>query len=292
MVVRKGRENYLCLLNLEEMIGQASHPDMAVPLGLVARWSLATRDGDLMAGDFPGWVTELYGPAAIWPLADRRGECIRSACPRYKQCFVEHSIRRARTATLVVANHALVMVQAAMGGAEDARPLRYVFDEGHHIFDAADAAFSAALCGAETAELRRWLLGAEGGRSRARGLRRRIEELASDIPEVLPPMEAALTAARALPGLGWVSRLSEEPREPTSEAAAERLANPTEVFLRAVRRQVLARAPEEDSIYDVQCDLFPLGEDLPEAAEALGRAMKRIAEPLQPVRQAEGPARG
>ena len=44
-----------------------------------------------------------------------------------------------------------------MGGAEDARPLRYVFDEGHHIFDAADAAFSAALCGAETAELRRWL---------------------------------------------------------------------------------------------------------------------------------------
>ncbi|MDN3565833.1 ATP-dependent DNA helicase [Paeniroseomonas aquatica] len=280
VVVRKGRENYLCLLNLEEMLGQASHPDMAVPLGLVARWALATKDGDLMAGDFPGWVTELYGPAAIWPLADRRGECIRSACPRYKQCFVEHSIRRARTATLVVANHALVMVQAAMGGAEDARPLRYVFDEGHHLFDAADAAFSAALCGAETAELRRWLLGAEGGRSRARGLRRRIEELASDLPEVLPPMEAALNAARALPGLGWVSRLSEEPREPTSEAAAERLANPTEVFLRAVRRQVLARAPEEDGVYDVQCDLFPLGEDLPDAAEALERAMKRIAEPL------------
>ena len=43
-------------------------------------------------------------------------------------CFVEHSIRRAKTATLVVANHALVMVQAALGGGEDGKPLRYVFD--------------------------------------------------------------------------------------------------------------------------------------------------------------------
>jgi ATP-dependent DNA helicase DinG len=285
VVVRKGRENYLCLLNLDEMLGQATHPDMAVPLALVARWALATRDGDLMAGDFPGWVAELHGPASIWPLADRRGECIRSACPRYKQCYVEHSIRRARTATLVIANHALVMVQAAQGGAEDAKPLRYVFDEGHHLFDAADAAFSAALCGGETAELRRWLLGAEGGRSRARGLRRRIEELAGDLPDLLPPMEAALHAARALPGLGWVTRLSEEPREPASEAAAERQSNPTETFLRAVRRQVLARAREEDGLYDVECDLHPLGTDLPEAGEALERALKRIEEPLARLRE-------
>ena len=284
VVVRKGRENYLCLLNLEEMLGQAGHPEMAVPLGLVARWALATRDGDLMGGDFPGWIVELHGPAAIWPLADRRGECIRSACPRYKQCYVEHSIRRARTASLVVANHALVMVQAALGGGEDGRPLRYVFDEGHHLFDAADAAFSAAISGAETAELRRWLLGAEGGRSRARGLRRRIEELAGDIPELLAPMEAALQAARALPGLGWVTRLSEESREPASEAAAERQANPTEVFLRAVRRQVLARAPEEEGTYDVECDLHPLGEDVPEAAETLERALKRVEEPLASLR--------
>jgi ATP-dependent DNA helicase DinG len=293
IVIRKGRENYLCLLNLEEMLGQASQPDMAVPLGLVARWALATRDGDLMGGDFPGWITELHGPHAIWPLADRRGECIRSACPRYKQCYVEHSIRRARTATLVVANHALVMVQAALGGpegkSEDARPLRYVFDEGHHLFDAADAAFSAAITGAETAELRRWLLGAEGGRSRARGMRRRIEELAGELDgttaaDLLAPMEAALQAARALPGLGWVARLSEEPREPASEAAAERLANPTEVFLRAARRQVLARAAEEEGIYDAQCDLHPLGEGVAEAAEALERALKRLEEPLTTLR--------
>ena len=141
-------------------------------LGLVARWALATRDGDLLGGDFPGWITELFGPGAVLPLADRRGECIHSACPHYKTCFVEHSIRRAKSAQIVIANHALVMVQAALGGGEDGPPLRLVFDEGHHLFDAADSAFSADLTGAEMAELRRWLLGAEGGRSRARGLRR------------------------------------------------------------------------------------------------------------------------
>ena len=70
------------------------------------------------------------------------------------------------------------MTQAAWGGLDDSVvPTRYVFDEGHHVFDAADSAFSAELSGLETAELRRWLLGAEGGRSRARGLKRRIEEL-------------------------------------------------------------------------------------------------------------------
>jgi ATP-dependent DNA helicase DinG len=291
VVLRKGRENYLCLLNLEEMLGQAGHPALAVPLALVARWALATRDGDLMGGDFPGWIAELFGPAAVWPLADRRGECIRSACPRYKPCFVEHSIRRARTATLVVANHALVMVQAALGGGEDGSPLRYVFDEGHHLFDAADAAFSAALTGAEAAELRRWLLGAEGGRSRARGLQRRIEELAGDIPDLLAPMEAALSAARALPGIGWVTRLAAPPEEDTpllaegDAAAPDRPRNPAEVFLRLVRRQVLARAPEGDEgLYGLECDPHPLAEGLAEAAEALERALRRLEEPLALLR--------
>ena len=41
-------------------------------------------------------------------------------------------------------------------------PTRLVFDEGHHVFDAADGAFSAYLSGRETAELRRWLRGGEG----------------------------------------------------------------------------------------------------------------------------------
>jgi ATP-dependent DNA helicase DinG len=281
VVLRKGRENYLCLLNLDDLTAAGPPPYLAVALGLVARWALATRDGDLMGGDFPGWIAELFGPGAVLPLADRRGECIHSACPHYKACFVEHSIRRARTARIVVANHALVMVQAALGGGEDGAPLRLVFDEGHHLFDAADSAFSADLTGAEMAELRRWLLGAEGGRSRAKGLRRRIEDLAGERPDLLAPLEAALHAARALPVPGWPSRLAQDPR-----ADPDATPNAAEAYLRAVREQVLARTREkaEAGLYDSECDLFPVTAALPDAAEALGRALTRLGEPLKALR--------
>ncbi len=75
VVVRKGRENYLCLLNYEEalrpMIGgpgaaaggrwRPRRSPPLVPLGLIARWALATADGDIQGGDLPGWFAELFG---------------------------------------------------------------------------------------------------------------------------------------------------------------------------------------------------------------------------------------
>ena len=46
-MLRKGRENYLCLLNLEEASrAVAAAPQYAPALGLMARWAAATRDGD------------------------------------------------------------------------------------------------------------------------------------------------------------------------------------------------------------------------------------------------------
>jgi ATP-dependent DNA helicase DinG len=282
VVVRKGRENYLCLLNLEEAVGTALGglaPASVVPLGLIARWALATTDGDLFGGDLPGWFAELFGTGTLG-LADRRGECIHAACDHYKRCFVEHTVRRARGADLVVANHALVMAQAAWGGIDDASvPVRYVFDEGHHLFDAADSAFAVALSGWETAELRRWLLGAEGGRSRARGLRRRIEDLLAERPDLQTPLDAALQAARALPALGWTARLGEPGPELTGLDPGR--PNPTEAFLALIRRQVLARQPDpEPGPFGLECDLHPLLPELPAAAATLGRALARLAAPL------------
>ncbi|MEX0583451.1 MAG: hypothetical protein WD185_07255, partial [Sneathiella sp.] len=65
-VIRKGRENYLCLLNYEEALqgGVAAKQDQIV-LGLVARWIEATRDGDMVGGDFPSWLLELEGRSRI-----------------------------------------------------------------------------------------------------------------------------------------------------------------------------------------------------------------------------------
>ena len=203
VVVRKGRENFLCLLNYEEALGAAlMRPGKSLTqLGLIARWIAATDAGDLVAGDFPGWLAELIGFGRVNWLADRRGECVHSACPQYHRCFVEKNIRKARQARIVVANHALVMAQAALGGLDDATvPTRYVFDEGHHLLAAADGAFAVRLSGREGRELRRWIVGAEGGRgSRARGLRRRIGDLVEADEVGAKALIEVLAAARILP---------------------------------------------------------------------------------------------
>jgi len=288
VVIRKGRENYLCLLNHEEAVAGAMASRLPA-LALVSRWAAATRDGDMQGGDFPGWIAELFPWGHVAGLTDRRGECIHSACPHWRRCFVEHSIRRARTARLVIANHALVMVQAALGGGEDRPALRYVFDEGHHLFDAADAAFSAEVSGGEMAELRRWLLGAEGARGRARGLRRRLEEVTGDRPALLPLVEEALRHAGGLPGPGWSSRLGEPEgtRDDGTEEEDHPLrpnparTNPGETFLRAAIRQVLARSAEADAGYDAECDLHPLNPGVAGAGAALEAALGLIETPLR-----------
>ncbi|MCC7282261.1 MAG: ATP-dependent DNA helicase [Acetobacteraceae bacterium] len=277
VVVRKGRENYLCLLNFEEAAGAAAGT-RAIALALLARWAGFSRDGDVF-GDLPGWMHELFGPA-LSGLTDRRGECIHAACPHWRKCFVERSIRHARQARLVVANHALVMIQAAWAAPAGAGlPTRYVFDEGHHVFDAADSAFSAALTGTEMAELRRWLLGAEGRAGRARGLDRRIGDLCATPPTLAAMLAEALAAARALPGPGWQARL-DRPAAPDLAGVAAGQQNPGERFLRAVARQVLARAPPDEAAPELEAPPLPAEPFLSEAAAALHDAIGAITAPL------------
>ena len=256
VVIRKGRENYLCLLNFEESVRALGlRPGDAVAVGLMARW-----------------IGRTLG------LTDRRGECIYSACQHYGKCFIERGIRRARHARIVVANHALVMIQAALGAAEEGHlPVRYVFDEGHHVFAAADNAFAAHLSGQEAQALRRWLLGAEArGRttSRNRGLRRRVEDLIYGDKELTELIEEALRAARALPAEGWRQRLAEGGPQ-----------GPCEAFLASVRAQVGARADRPDSPYSLETEVHPAEPELLETAERLNVALARLTEPLTRFRR-------
>ena len=272
VVIRKGRENYLCLLNMEEAVNrfELMTTAQATGLGLLARWALRTRDGDL-GGDMPAWLPAITGTGTTLALADRRGECIYSACPHYGQCYIEHSVRRARHAELVIANHALVMIQAALGGLDDGQlPTRYVFDEGHHLFDAADSAFAGHLSGRETADLRRWLLGPEArGRVRSRGLKERIGELVGEDEDGMAALDAILTAARALPGPGWANRLAEGTPQ-----------GPAEMFLAGVRAQVYAREQGTNNPYDLETETAPLADGLEATADALNKQLASLVKPM------------
>lgn len=273
VVLRKGRENYLCLYNLEDATqgGFAGRPAQLAQL--VARWARFTRDGDLLGGDLPGWLPGLFGRGGggIASLPDRRGECVRAACPHWRSCFIEHSTRAAERARLVIANHALVMANAVRGRAEGRALSRIIFDEGHHLFEAADGAFAIALTGGELIELRRWILGPErAARGRRRGLGARLADVGSYDDAAAQALAELAEAARALPADGWLGRLGEGAPQ-----------GPLEALLAQVRLAVLARAEgaAEADGFTLEAELAEPPGALVETAAAAAAALAALTGP-------------
>ncbi len=292
IVIRKGRENYACLLNMQDVFGRLTNANArsALLAALLSRWARFSRDGDIVGGDFPSWLLTLFQdvtldsegrhltPAALG-LTDRRGECIYAACPHFKRCFIERSVRAGRKADIVIANHALVLHQAATDQAigvattaeEEAAPggiKRIVFDEGHHLFDAADSAFSGHLTAMEASELRRWLRGPETERRRGRGLAERIGDLVSDQENAEKLLQQILRAASALPGPGWTRRIQGGQPEGSAED-----------FLTLVRQQVLARSEPAGS-NALETDCLPLVDGLREAVDDLATSLIDLKKPM------------
>ncbi len=272
VVVRKGRENYLCLLNLEDALQGGFGGRAAILAQLVARWAAYSRDGDLVGGDLPGWLGTLFRKRGIAALTDQRGECVYAGCPHYRKCFIERSARASAQADLVIANHALVMVNAARGRDHAQRPTRIVFDEGHHVFDAADSTFAAALTGGEAIELRRWIIGPERkAKGRRRGLAARLADVASYDEAGGEAVEAAIEAAHALPADGWLQRLND------GEAYG-----PVENLLAAVRAVTYARDESggQEAGYGIETEASGLPGNVIELADEAQSALAAIRHPL------------
>ncbi len=268
IVIRKGRENYLCLLNLEDAMQGAFSGRAAILAQLVGRWAAYSRDGDMVGGDLPGWLPSLFRRAGASALTDQRGECVYAGCPHYRKCFIERAERAGRDADLVIANHALVMVNAARGRPD--APARIIFDEGHHLFDAADSTFSAALTGREAIEMRRWIIGPEGkSRGRRRGLAARLLDVASYDEQGAQALEAAVEAARAMPSDGWLARLAEGDSF-----------GPLEILLKEVRGTVYARAKAQEAGYGLETELAEPDGSLVTAAGGAMEALEALAKPL------------
>jgi ATP-dependent DNA helicase DinG len=268
MVIRKGRENYLCLLNLEDALQGGFSGRPAILAQLVGRWAAYSKDGDMVGGDLPGWLPSLFRRAGSTALTDRRGECVYGGCPHYRRCFIERAERAGREADLVIANHALVMINAARS--RETAPQQIVFDEGHHLFDAADSTFAVALTGQEAIELRRWIVGPEGrSRGRRRGLAARLMDVASYDEEGGRALEQAIEAARALPSDGWLARIAEG--SPFG---------PLEGLLAEVRGTVYARAKAQDAGYGLETELAEPDGALVDAAAAALESLEALGRPL------------
>ena len=116
-VLVKGRTNYLGLRRLAQASSRQQKlfesTDDLHRLWQIEDWAYRTTDGSL--SDLP------FRPApAVWEkVRSEPGNCLGRRCDHYQKCFYQQARRRARSAQLLIVNHALFFADLAVrrGGA-------------------------------------------------------------------------------------------------------------------------------------------------------------------------------
>lgn len=141
----KGMGNYICLLRadaLREGMFEFAEDDEIKILSDILDWSKVTRDGSLSDLNF----TPSEG---AWDKVSAESDsCLRVRCPQYSNCFFYKARREVASSQIIVANHHLVFSDLAIRGAGEESEAgilppykRIIFDEAHHIVDAATSHF-------------------------------------------------------------------------------------------------------------------------------------------------------
>ena len=195
----KGRQNYLCLLRLEQFTRNPTFAvrEEAALFEEIGAWAERTETGDRAE------LTSLPENLASWrDLSATADQCIGVKCAHYDRCFVFRMRREAADADVVVVNHHLFFADLALrsssaGDAGAAVLPRYdavVFDEAHAIEEVATEHFGVQVSSFRVGELARDALKALQGRPQlleAAGLATRLAREGRDF------FDAALEAAQA-----------------------------------------------------------------------------------------------
>ncbi|MBI2618937.1 MAG: DEAD/DEAH box helicase [Ignavibacteriales bacterium] len=141
-VVFKGRGNYLCTTRLRNALRQQQLFDNAEldELQRIKKWSLQSTDGDL--DELP------FSPSqnVRQQVCSEKGACSPKTCA--PDCFFQKARSRARTADLVIMNHALFFTLFAMQESEEFFIFKndfVIFDEAHTLEQVAGTAVGKSI---------------------------------------------------------------------------------------------------------------------------------------------------
>lgn len=135
----KGMANYLCLDRLEEersfqrLVGQPAFSRMEDLL-----------DSDQWDGDLD-LLPDSLPPDTRARVAADGDQCAWRACPFFGDCYVRKMRERAREAQVIVVNHTLLLLDAAMEGWLLPERDVVILDEAHHLEEEATRAFTATV---------------------------------------------------------------------------------------------------------------------------------------------------
>ncbi len=143
-VLLKGRSNYLCLRRWESLTNRINslNPNIRRAILPLVVWASETRDGDIEENG--AFLIEQQ--RALWNQINADdAHCMKSGCPDESRCFVHRARRAAKTANLVVVNHALLfsdfVSSHAIIGAYDT----LIVDEAHQFEKIATQHLGSAL---------------------------------------------------------------------------------------------------------------------------------------------------
>ena len=135
----KGMGNYLCLDRLEEersfqrLVQQPAFERM-----------LEQMDGDAWDGDLD-LLPDALPPDSRGRVAADSDQCAWRACPFFRDCYVRKMRQRADDAQVIVVNHTLLLIDAAMEGFLLPERDVVVIDEAHHLEEEATRAFTVTV---------------------------------------------------------------------------------------------------------------------------------------------------
>lgn len=152
----KGRTNYVCRYvhaqaKAEMESGGAifTTPEAPQQFALVDAW-IASGAADEVDGDLERGPTLLNGDAREALTVDSDG-CLGKKCPLFGTCFVERAKERAKSAQIVVVNHALLLIDAKVKEASEGHASilpqsdALVIDEAHRLEEYATNALGEEL---------------------------------------------------------------------------------------------------------------------------------------------------
>jgi ATP-dependent DNA helicase DinG len=160
----KGRSRYVCelefqrfALDVQQQMALFQSPENSAIFDLVERWVQDEREHEGVAElDASGTAIP---PEITQRITTDARHCMGRECPFVKQCFAERAKARAKEADVVIANHHLVLLDAALRAQSDGGvtllPEREVLilDEAHHLEETATSVFGIDI----TVARWRWL---------------------------------------------------------------------------------------------------------------------------------------
>jgi ATP-dependent DNA helicase DinG len=114
----KGRSRYVCelefqrfALDVRQQMALFQSPENIAIFGLVEQWVQWEREHSGVAELDASGIT--IPPEIMQPITTDARHCLGRDCPFVKQCFAERAKARAKEADVVIANHHLILLDAA-----------------------------------------------------------------------------------------------------------------------------------------------------------------------------------